>query len=230
VSDEAAEALNNLTSVTDVIIVGGTAAVSQGVQDAVEADGFNVTRVAGPTRYETAAEIASEIGSVGQVGGLDTAIIASGANFPDALAGGPVAYAEGLPLLLVQPDSIPSATESALTDLGVEQVVILGGTAAVSDAVQADLEDLTGNDAIRVAGTNRFGTAAEVSRFQEDTLDWTIGEILLASGLNFPDALAGGPLGGERTASILLLASVPDDTLERADELSSARKRISTPS
>jgi putative cell wall-binding protein len=219
-SDEAQETLNNLTDVSDVIIVGGTAAISQDVEDAVAADGFAVSRVAGNDRYETAADIAGELASIGQVDGLDTALIASGAGFADALAGGPVAYDGGFPLLLTQPNELPAATATALADLGIEQVVILGGTAAVSDDVETELEGIVGADAIRVAGLNRFGTAAEVSQFAEEELGWAATEILLANGLNFPDALAGGPLGGERQAPILLLASVPDETLEEADRLS----------
>jgi putative cell wall-binding protein len=211
-TSETQEALNNLTSVTDVIIVGGTAAVSQDVQDAVEADGFTVSRVAGNDRYETAAAIASESGAAGALGGLTTALVATGTGFADALAGGPLSYAAGVPILLVTPDSIPSATSDAIADLGIEQAVILGGTAAVSDDVAAQLEDATGNPSVRVAGVNRFATAAAVGEYEISELGWGPTEVLLASGLNFPDALSGGPLGGERNAPILLTASLPAET------------------
>jgi putative cell wall-binding protein len=219
-STEAQEALNNLTSITDVIIVGGTAAISQDVEDAVVADGFTVTRVAGTNRYETAAEIAGDIATVGQIDGLDSALIASGTGFADALAGGPIAYAAGLPILLVDPNEIPAATSDAIADLGIEQAIILGGTAAVSDEVAAELDEATGNPSVRVAGENRFATAAEVARFAEAELGWGPDEVFLANGLNFPDALAGGPIGGERNAPIVLLASYPPETEEYLDEVS----------
>jgi putative cell wall-binding protein len=211
-SDEAQEALTNLTSITDVIIVGGTAAVSQDVQDAVEADGFTVTRVAGTDRYETAAEIAGEIGTAGDIDGLASALIATGTGFADALAGGPVSYAGGLPILLVEPTSIPAATSAAIADLGIEQAIILGGTAAVSDEVAAELDAATGNPSVRVADVNRFGTAAAVGEFAIAELGWAPTEVLLASGLNFPDALSGGPLGGERMAPVILTASLPEES------------------
>ena len=219
-SDEAQEALNNLTSITDVTIVGGTAAISEDVADDVEADGFTVTRIAGTDRYGTAAEVAGEIGAGGTIGGLSTAFIATGTGFADALAGGPLAYALGAPILLVTPSEIPAATEAALGDLGIEQVVILGGTAAVGEDVADELESLTGNAPIRVAGENRFGTAAEVLAFAQDTaeLAWAPTEVLVTSGLNFPDALAGGPLGGERQAPILLSASCPAELTAALDE------------
>jgi len=210
-TQDAQQALNNLTSVTNVVIVGGTAAISNGVEDAVKADGFTVTRVAGNNRYETAAAIADEMGTVGSIGGLKTAIIATGTNFADALSGGPVAYKGNFPLLLVTPDSVPSATEAELNSLGIQQVLILGGTAAVSNATQSDLEGIVGNPAVRIAGTNRFGTSADVAQWAVDNMSWAPTEVLLANGLNFPDALSGGPLGGERQAPILLTASIPDE-------------------
>jgi putative cell wall-binding protein len=211
-SEEARETLNNLTSITDVVIVGGTAAVSQDVEDAVEADGFTVSRVAGANRYETAADIAGEIGTIGEVDGLVTALIATGTGFADALAGGPLAYAGQHPILLVTPEEIPAATSAAIADLGIEQAIILGGTAAVSDEVAAEIDDLTGNPSVRVAGVNRFGTAAAVGEYAVETFGWAPIEVLLASGLNFPDALAGGPLGGERSAPVILTASLPEES------------------
>ena len=214
----ARDALNEFTSVADVIIVGGTAAISSSVEQAVKDDGFNVTRVAGQNRFGTAAAIATTIGgaNIGTVDGKKTALIANGLNYPDALAGGTVAYAAGLPILLVTPSSVPSETSSAISGLGIQHAIILGGTAAVGDSVAASLKTSTGSDPERVAGTNRFGTAAAVGEWANDNLNWAPAEVELASGVNFPDALAGGPLGGERHAPILLLASAPKETTDFA--------------
>jgi hypothetical protein len=129
-----------------------------------------------------------------------------------------VSYAAGLPILLVTPTSIPSETSAAMTDLGIQHAIILGGTAAVSDAVKTQLDAKTGSTSDRVAGTTRFGTARAVGEWAVDNLGWDPTEIELASGVNFPDALAGGPLGGERQAPILLLASAPADTTGFADD------------
>jgi putative cell wall-binding protein len=223
---EAQQALDALTSLTDVIIVGGTAAVSSTVEDAVEAEGYTVTRIAGADRYATAAAIAGQVGTIGTIDNLDSALIASGTGFADALAGGPVSYAAGLPILLVTADSIPAATSAALTDLGIEQAIVLGGTAAVSDAVADDLEAATGNPVVRVAGTNRFGTGAAVGEFAIAELGWAPEEVLLANGLNFPDALAAGPLGGEREAPLVLTASLPAESAQFLDDHSDTIERI----
>lgn len=195
----------------DAIILGGTAAVSVAVEEAV-AEHATVSRLAGDDRYETAAEIATSVGAaaVGSVEDLQTAIIATGKDFADALAGGPLATggADVLPILLVE-DSTPGATADALNELDIEQVLILGGTAAVSSAVETQLEAITGNPALRLAGTNRYATAVDIAEFALDTLEFPGDEMLLANGVVFADALAGGPLGGVLPAPLLLTPVQP---------------------
>jgi len=200
--------------VTNVTLVGGTAAVSDSVKSAIAADGFTVTRVAGTDRYATAASIATTANGTSPmtpVAGVKTALIATGLNFPDALAGGPAAYAYKMPLLLVS-DTVPQATKDALTSLGIKNVEILGGTAAVSDAVKAQIDTITGGTSARLAGVNRYGTAAAVGDFEASTLSFATAAAILATGNNFPDALAAGPLGGQLQAPIVLTASLPSET------------------
>ena len=192
-----------------VFLLGGTAAVSKGVEDALVADGLDVTRLAGTDRYGTAAEIAAAIGSaaVSDLDDLPTAIVATGRNFADALAGGPLAGAgaeTGVHPILLVDSGVPQATEDAIADLGIEQVVILGGTAAVPQSVENELEQLTGNDAVRLAGTDRYATAVDVADAAVDSFGFTTEEVLLANGVVFADALAGGPLGALLGAPILL--------------------------
>lgn len=203
-----------------VIIVGGTAAVSSGVETTLRGMyGNEVYRAAGENRYETAEIIAAEVGA-GQLDGLTTAIIATGTNYPDALAGGPVSYhgdgTDPYPILLVDGDLIPVATQTALAALEVEQVIILGGTAAVSAAAQADLESQTGNPAIRLAGSSREATARRIAEFAIAEQTFAPDAVILADArLRFPspDALAGGPLGGLVKAPILLVnPGLPTDT------------------
>jgi len=141
-------ALKSLGTKT-VYLLGGTAAVSKAVADSL-ATSYTVTRLAGADRYETAKAIATEIGqaNVATLGGKRTAIIATGLDFADALAGGPLAAAGASatgvhPILLVNAD-VPAATNDALTTLAIQQVVILGGTSVVSASVQAQLETLLG--------------------------------------------------------------------------------------
>jgi putative cell wall-binding protein len=118
----------------EVVILGGTAAVSDAVSTAVaDLTGVTPRRLAGPDRFGTAARIA------GELDGVDVAFVATGANYADALAGVPVAIREDGAILLAMRDFVPTATATALTALQPDQVVVLGGTAVISDATLAAL-------------------------------------------------------------------------------------------
>jgi len=229
-SDEAKTALNSLKSkgVTSVSIVGGTAAVSTDTENAIKALGLGTSRIAGADRYATASSIAQAANAKSPslaIGGLKTALIATGTNFPDALAGGPAAYANKLPILLVS-DTVPQATKDAISAMGIKKAVILGGTAAVSDAVKTQLDSLTGNPSDRLAGTNRNGTAAAVGDYEITTLLFGASSAVLATGLNFPDALAAGPLGGQNRAPIVLTASLPAESQAWLDKNSKTISKL----
>ncbi len=210
-SPEAAATIEALADAdTTVHILGGTAAVSAAVEAEVAALGVATNRFGGENRYDTAAGIAEFVDANATIPGLNetkTVIVATGMNFPDALAGGPLAFVGPHPILLVQTDSVPAATAGAITNIGADEVVILGGPSAVSDAVATELEALTGNPAVRLAGDTRWGTAAVVADTALAAFGFAGDEVLLANGLVFADALAGGPLGGVVGAPIVLTAA-----------------------
>ncbi|MGI8536774.1 MAG: cell wall-binding repeat-containing protein [Mycobacteriales bacterium] len=168
-------------------VVGGASVVNDGVLADLRGRGIEVTRISGAGRYETAAAVANRFfpDSAG-------AYYASGAGYADALGGGAAAAKRGWPLLLTAKDSLPPATPT----VGSERIV-LGGPAAISDTVQAQL------GARRVAGTDRFSTAAAIARdaFSSAVVGY------LATGLNFPDALAGAPAAARDGAPLLLAAT-----------------------
>lgn len=197
---------------TKVLILGGTAAVSDAVKKQIEATPTTTERVAGVDRYETAGAIAARYKptDVAKLNGKSTAIIATGKDFADALAGGPLASAPNTgayPVLLVN-STVPPATKKAIADLAIKQVVILGGTSAVSSTVQTELETETGSQAVRLAGTNRYGTATKIADAALKDFGFAGKEALIANGVVFADALAGGPLGAIRGAPILLTEQV----------------------
>lgn len=203
------QALDEL-GVDTVYILGGPSAVSAEAE-AELGEGRTTRRIQGKDRYETAAAAAAAVTSagIGDYEGLKTAFVATGLKFPDALAGGVLAAhgpGDGTvhPILLVHTD-VPAATAEAINSLGIEQVVILGGTGAVSAEVQAELEDLTANDAVRWSGTTREATAVEIAQAAIDDFGFAGTDVLLANGYKFPDALAGAPLGALRQAPILLV-------------------------
>jgi len=194
-------------------IVGGTAAVGTSVEQQLRAMGLAVTRVSGQTRYDTAAAVATSQGAthVGTVGGTPTAIVASGANFPDALAAGPLAFAKGLPVLLTDPSTLSPQTAAALASLGVKQVLIPGGPQSVSSAVEAGVKAL-GIATLRFAGADRFDTAAQIAAYAVGHLGFSFGTTVLADGLTFADALAAGPFAGRTMSPVLLTGALPAAT------------------
>ena len=158
-----------------------------------------VERLAGPNRYATAAAISS---SHFTTPGVPVVYITSGLNFPDALAGGPAAAADGGPILLVTPTGIPAATAVELARLNPARIEVLGGPVAVSNAVVQTLETYTSGSVTRLAGADRFATAAAISRA---TFAPNVPKVYIANGLNFPDALAGSAAAAHEGAPMLLV-------------------------
>lgn len=179
-----------------IVVLGGTGAVSGGVQVALAAYAPAVARLAGADRYATAASTATSAFAAP----VPVAYVASGAGFADAAAGGAAAAHEGGPMLLTTPTALPAATGAALTALRPSRIVVVGGTGAVSAAVQTALAGFTSGSVTRLGGTDRFDTARVVAQEVFGSSE----SIALATGLNFPDALAGVPTAYVNDAPLLL--------------------------
>ncbi|WP_434317957.1 cell wall-binding repeat-containing protein [Leifsonia sp. P73] len=172
------------------------------------------TRLAGADRYATSATIsANTLSSSSRYDpGVGTVFVASGQNFPDALSAVPVAGSLGAPLLLVPQGFVPDAIGAELTRLRPGRIVIVGGTATVSDSVAQSLSQFVASpaDVVRVAGGDRFATSRALTEFGFPTGSKTL---LLASGWTFPDALSAGAAARAKHAGVLLVdgrASAPD--------------------
>ena len=190
----------------NITVVGGAGVVSAAQVTALEGMGYNVTRVAGSDRFATNAEI---IGDSGAAAG-NTGLIATGFNFPDALAAGPFSF-QGHPLGLSTKDSIDDSVVSALKAAGVDKVLIFGGTGAVSPAVETKLKAAGIDTAARFAGTDRADTSAQAAEFAVKNLNFTDTHVGVASGYvdgYGADALAGGPLEGKEKSPMLVTKDV----------------------
>jgi penicillin G amidase len=204
---------------TAAIVVGGEAAVSEAAVDQLVEAGLVVERVAGPNRFATAAEVAAAVvDRSGQGGPGPDAYIASGTGFADALSIGGVAARTGTPILLVEADAVPAETASALSTLGVASTVVVGGVSAVSDAVVADLPDPA-----RVAGSDRYETAASVLRHAR-SIGLPFEALVIATGEDFPDGLTAGAVAGAVDGVVVLVRGLqPDDPGPALDVASSQR-------
>lgn len=177
-----------------------------------------VDRISGADRFETAAKISQESFSPG----VERVFVATGTNFPDALASGPAAAKASSPVLLVTRDELPAATRTEIQRLTPKGIVVLGGPAAVSEAVASELEALTTGEVERLQGNSRYGTAAAVSRA---TFDPGAPVAYVATGRDFPDALVGGPAATVADGPLLLVdrEQIPGDTATELRRLTPGR-------
>jgi putative cell wall-binding protein len=190
---------------TNVIIVGGPNAVSTAVETSIRNSGRAVTRLQGINRYETSARIADYV--IAAQGGTwpGTAFMARGDNFADALSAGPLAFAKGYPILLTRSGDLPTETRAVMLSRHVNDVVITGGTSAVSSAVEATIRALPGMlNVERLQGADRYLTARAIADYGVKHQWVTCAYVGVATGVNFPDGLGGGVVCGKNDGVLLL--------------------------
>lgn len=179
-----------------IYVVGGPNAVSEAVRTQLRqytdsGSSSSVPRLSGATRYGTAEAVSRLF-----TGNRPSVLVATGANFPDALAAGPAATRLGVPILLVERNRIPAETATALRRLTPAQIHVIGGPAVISDAVRSQLAGFTdtrqASSVTRHAGADRFATNVAVTR-----AFWTSPQArtVVANGFTFPDALSHGAYG-----------------------------------
>ncbi len=193
----------------DVVILGGPAAVAPEVETALRAHSAtrSVRRIDGNDRYEVSRRIALELARV--AGRPDGAFVASGENFPDALAAAPVAAAKGYPILLTRGESLSSASRSVMTYYGMNSAIVVGGPSTIKPTVLAEIDAAITGTPKRVFGSDRYATAAAVAELGLFGVDADLGVLamdrfVVASGENFPDALSGGLLAARVRGPVVL--------------------------
>lgn len=188
-----------------VYIVGGKAAVSASVERRVAqltGSGANIQRIAGDTRYDTSLKVASSLSNPS-----DTVIVTTGSNYADALSISPYAFATGSPVVLCNPSSgLSDSALKAIKKAGYKKAVIVGGTSAVPASVTSQLKAQGIGGITRLSGDTRYATSAKIAEFElKQNVGFTMDGAYLATGQNFPDALAAGALSGKHLAPLLLV-------------------------
>ncbi|WP_164863462.1 peroxidase family protein [Agromyces sp. LHK192] len=165
-----------------------------------------VLTLAGADRFQTAALISQrQFPSPGD--GIPVVYITDAMKFPDALAGGAAARAEGGPILMVAnrlDGDIPFSTAEELTRLNPAKIVVLGDSNSVTVNTRENLRAYTRDDDVEVVGgVDRMETAAMISeRFDPGTQG--VERVFIADGNNFPDALAAAAVAARDGVPILL--------------------------
>lgn len=165
-----------------VYLLGGPVALATKLDQQLADRGFDVERLAGQTRYETAVVVANRVDS------RDAVFLATGRNFPDALAAGAAAAVNDGVVLLTDDAAMPDATADYLRVFRGD-VIAVGGQAAQASSKDTD-----------IVGATRYDTAQLVARTFFDDPD----SVGLATGQSFPDALSGGVAAARRGGPLVL--------------------------
>jgi len=194
----------------NVVILGGEGAVSGKVVDALVGNGIakdNIERIAGSTRYGTATAVAEKLTKA-----PTDVFFVYGNGFADALSVSAVAAAKGSPIIYLNTKGeLDKATSDYLATIkgSVKNAYVIGGTGVISDDMMKKAGKALGVTPTRVFGANRFETCVAVNEKFADVLN---GESMcIATGANFPDALAGGVFAAQKKAPLFLASGKLSD-------------------
>ena len=203
----------------NIIILGGEAAVTLKVEEAVKAIDEHITteRVFGNDRYLTAIEVYQR--GVKEENGFrkdGTVIIATGSSFADALSISPYAYAACTPILLCRKNgSLTDEVKELIKSEGFTKAILIGGESVVSKDTEDYLKTDCEMEVLRLSGSDRYQTSAETIKwergldneaaFQPEAEMTNVG-MGIATGANFADALSSVSLLG-KNHSVLMLVS-----------------------
>jgi putative cell wall-binding protein len=173
-----------------IVVMGGAAAISDAVyQQLATYSSGSIHREEGINVYHRSALVSRNTHDPG----VAVAYVATGAGFADALAGGAAGAANDGPLLFVEPSGVPFDVRVELDRLNPQRIVVLGGSAAVSHEILAQLAQFSPR-VDRVAGNTRYETAVAVAN-EFAKVNGSVPAVVIATGGTFPDAVAAGAAG-----------------------------------
>jgi putative cell wall-binding protein len=182
--------------VGEVIISGGVDSVSENVER--QLNDFNVRRIAGEDRYETAVKIGDEVRSLS--GNLDDAMLVDGTNFPDVITISALASQKRAPILITQPEQLVKSTKDTLQEWNIKNTTIGGSYDSVSKNIEDNLEV---TNVRRIGGADRYETA-ELVGAEVRNLTGNYDDMILVDGTDFPDGITINSLASKFNAPIML--------------------------
>lgn len=212
-----------------VYVLGGPAAVPDSTLEQIALAGYGTVRLAGASRHQTAIEVAREVvfqyGSVGESGlpipPQGSVIVAFAGNWPDAVTVGSISSWWGIPVLLTNTNTLDAGVANYLREIElINPVLVTGGPVVVSDQVLAEIEAITGQPPIRLAGPTRFHTGAVINdfnRFLYEVNGFTPPEVVTVTNLRRDDAwshvLSGSMLTGRLAGLFAPVEGTAGDTV-----------------
>jgi SpoIID/LytB domain protein len=194
---------NHLNKSGKIYLLGGDGVIASSFVTKLTAMGYNsanIIRLGGADRLKTSMKIAAQLNAAPST----SVVIATENDFPDALSISPIAALRGWPILLTDKDSLSSDVENYILSVKPDKVYISGGTGVVSDTVKNRIKTLLnyGDDrVIRLGGSDRYAT----SRIINSTLVQDPSDVILTTGLQYPDALSGSVYAALKGGPIMLI-------------------------
>ena len=151
----------------------------------------SMIRIAGDNRYATSTAAADALKKSLGVDKFENIIVASGADYPDALAGSYLAKVKNAPVMLVGKDSNTEADVKQYINKNLKKggtVYLLGGTGVVTSRFEKSLGDLKVE---RLGGQTRYET--NIAILKEAGVDKE--DLLVCTGEGFADSLSASAVG-----------------------------------
>lgn len=185
---------------SSVYILGGKEAVSKDIEEYLASLGYHVKRIYGSNRTNTSIEVASILKEYAD---FDTVVLATGYDYPDALAAAACAAQSWQPILLTDGNSLEFELKDVIEKWDIKKVIIVGGPAAVSPNIEKHLEK-RGLIVNRIYGDNRYLTSIRINRYYGNNYK-NAKEVMLATGEDYPDVLAGVCMTAKKGLPLLLI-------------------------
>lgn len=176
---------------------GSTPATVPAIASTLSIPVSDTGRYTGDDRYDVAINVAAEYAA-----GVPVLYVAKGTDYPDALSAAPAAAAEGGPLLLTLPTSLPAKVHAEILRLQPAKIVVVGGEASVSAAVYSELSTLS-TSITRLGGADRYEASRNIVEYAFGSTGAS--RVYLATGANFPDALAASAVAGGMNGAVILV-------------------------
>ncbi len=166
-----------------VYIIGGPFAISNAVETRLQTIGYRTTRFAGRDRFETSVFVARGMQSANNL------FVANGQGFTDALIAGSAAAHTNSAVLLSNGSTLTPQVREYRDEQAAKPRYAIGAPAAQADP-----------GATAITGTDQYDTAFKVA----EQFFGNAPVAGIASGVNFPDAMAGVPHAKRAGGPILL--------------------------
>lgn len=191
-SDTAAELVRLQTS--KVFIIGGTGVISENVENELKSKGLLTFRLAGADRYETSIKVAEIVGTANGI------VVATGSDFPDAVSAAPIAAKKTMPIILSPQDELTTSISDYIGKNNIPVTYVLGNADSISDNVLSKLPN-----ARRIGGYDKY--ERNINIINEFSADLNFSTVYVATGNDYPDALAAAALAQSSSSPVILVDS-----------------------